>query len=247
MKKTNAKNDLDRFPPAAPFAADTWQESARELIDHAQRALWSPAGARALAWLQGPCGLTERTIKAAGLGYSPGGGELPRGIVIPGTLGGVIYQVLIRRPTKAPDYSQLSGSRPMLYGAGNLAGADVVMITPSPLEALLAYQELGDVCGVCAFGGAVDLPDLRVWGRYLVNARVIVAAGELPRGWAVKLRLTPRHYAQVRTLQIPADSLAAYHASGGDLWTCLSAQLDPLPDWQAWGASVGANIFLAAS
>ena len=244
MKKINSKNVFDRFHPPAPFAADTWQESAQELIDHAQRALWSPAGARALAWLRDKQGLSDSTIKRARLGYHPGSPTMPRGIVIPGIAGGVIWQVSIRRPVNAPDYYPIPGSRPMLAGADSLAGAEIILITACYLDMLAAAQAIGDVCGVCSFSGG--LPDLGAWGQYLITARLFLAACELPRSVKNKLMLIPRQMAKVHSLTPPADSLAAYQAGGGDLWGWLGPhleRLDPATTWQAWAVSVGADFF----
>ena len=47
-----------------------WQSRAKAVAVEAERALWAPCGARALAYLRGR-GFTDDTIRGARLGYVP--------------------------------------------------------------------------------------------------------------------------------------------------------------------------------
>ena len=97
-------------PPSAQ-----WQAAARAFAEQARAILWSAAGADALAYLREKRGLTDDTIRAAGLGYCPkashvraapwglGDGEvwLPRGVTIPCEVDGEVWYVKVRRPRAA--------------------------------------------------------------------------------------------------------------------------------------------------
>lgn len=107
-----------RIPPPAPPAeppSAQWQAAARAFAEQARAILWSAAGERALAYLREKRGLSDETIRAAGLGYcpkashvpaSPWGldGEevwLPRGVTIPCEVEGALWYVKVRRPRSA--------------------------------------------------------------------------------------------------------------------------------------------------
>jgi len=105
-------------PPEDGPPGPAWQAAGRAFVARAREALWAPAGERALAWLRGR-GLSDDTIRAAGLGYNGqderqprrawdlGEGKplwLPRGIVIPWEAGGALWRINVRRPAGAPKY-----------------------------------------------------------------------------------------------------------------------------------------------
>ena len=93
-------------PPAAK-----WQQRAAAFVAYAAKLLWQSEGSNALDYLLGR-GLTETTIKAAGLGYNPkalndsahkwGVSDRPSiwlpgpGIVIPWPMDGTLHRVNIR-------------------------------------------------------------------------------------------------------------------------------------------------------
>ena len=118
----------DEEPPSA-----RWQAAARAFTEQARAILWSAAGAQALAYLREKRGLTDETIRAAGLGYCPRGarvpappwgltGEglwLPRGVTIPCDVDGVFWYLKVRRPRAA---DPLSGAADEL---ADYVGADV--------------------------------------------------------------------------------------------------------------------------
>ncbi len=137
-------------PPGEP-----WQETARAFVGVCKSALWTPSGETARAWLHGR-GLTDESIKAAGLGLNlvdsfpprsswglPAvpkkreGGKvwLPRGIVIPWTINGQLWKVNIRRPNgdlKADDtkYIQAAGSTDA-WSTNGLYHADALDVAKS--------------------------------------------------------------------------------------------------------------------
>lgn len=110
-------------PPPAPRddpPAEAWQARARAFVAYAQQQLWGTTeGAAALRYLRDCRGLTDATIRAWGLGYSPRDlydaperwGLDPaansrkvwcaRGVVVPCDFDGVLWYVTVRRPMLA--------------------------------------------------------------------------------------------------------------------------------------------------
>lgn len=125
------------LPPAVPPGQE-WQRAGRGFVSVCQAVLWGPEGAAALGWLRGR-GLTDKTIKAAGLGWNsedlwqppelwglepwetdkgkPGQVWLPRGWVIPWEVGGDLWRVNIRRPNQEldKDRQRYPGREPPKY------------------------------------------------------------------------------------------------------------------------------------
>lgn len=165
-------------PREAKAPADPWQEKAGAFLDQAKRTLWIDDGNDALTFLHGR-GLTDETIRAAGLGWNPKdlyfdraswGLEpslredgtarrlwLPAGLVIPAMDEGKVARLRIRRPEGEPRYYFVPGSdtRPMAWGLERPAA----VILESELDGLLLHQEAGDLAGVVSLGSAQAKPD----------------------------------------------------------------------------------------
>ncbi len=99
---------------------------ALKLVEEAAARLWTPEGADALAYLRGR-GLTEATIKAARLGWTPRV-SIPvkegtrfwdvSGIIIPWMDRDRLAMVKIRRPSGSePKYAEAFRDRPAIYPA----------------------------------------------------------------------------------------------------------------------------------
>jgi len=168
-------------PKEAKAPPDLWQEKGRSFLDGAISCLWSERGAVMRSWLHAEKGLSDATIKAAGLGFNQAdifeprgtwglepslkedGTErrqwIPGGLVIPLTIGGAVHRLRIRRddPGDGPRYVIVSGSSaaPMAW---NLERAAAVIVE-SELDGLLLNQEAGDLSGVAAMGTATAKPD----------------------------------------------------------------------------------------
>jgi DNA primase len=189
-------------PPPAPWApkeaktpADLWQKRAASFLGGAVSALWSDKGAAIRAWLHAEKGLSDATIKAAGLGFNPAdiyeprgtwglepvikddGTEkrqwIPAGLVIPLVIGGAVHRLRVRRsdPGDGSRYIVVSGSSmaPMTWGQDK--GAAVIV--ESELDAILLNQEAGDLAGVVSMGSAQAKPDT-ITHRLLTAAAVIL-------------------------------------------------------------------------
>jgi hypothetical protein len=132
----------------------------------------------ALAWLYDR-GLTDDTIRAAGLGWNPadlwreperwglepwttpkgrpGRVWLPRGWVIPWKIGGDLWRVNIRRPQGQPKYIGPKGSSNGLYNGGSLATDKagrwpVAIVVEGEIDALTLGQVAGDLITPVATG-----------------------------------------------------------------------------------------------
>jgi len=233
--------------------ASEWQAEGQELVKDCEAFLWEPAGAKVLAWLHGR-GLRDETIKRYRLGYNPdelyASPELwgltgkkiwmPRGVVIPAIVAGALWYIKIRQPAGDPKYIQPRGGRPALFGAANLRGAEIVLLTEGEFDCILADQELGDVVGVATLGSAQKKLDLRSWGAYLLPARAILAAYDLDpagnRGQAALVALSARiHSVRVPRLGPKDKDITDYYRAGGDLWEWLGWQLDQVGTLKALG------------
>lgn len=160
--------------PRAPEPCDPpsseWAHSAAGFVLWAQAQLEKATGAQAYLAKRG---LTEKTIRAAGLGYNPQGREtsrakwglppldnddrlwLPPGIVIPSYVGTRLWKVQIRRDVvrKGQDrYYTISGSSNALYNADSIQPGRPAMLVEGPFDALAVQQVAGDVLGVAASG-----------------------------------------------------------------------------------------------
>jgi hypothetical protein len=131
-----------------------------------------------LTWLQGR-GLSEGTIRAAGLGWNavdlwenretwgldPVKDEkgrdtalwLPAGLVIPHSIDGMLLRLRIRRPQNEPRYVIVSGSdtRPMIFHPERKC----FVVVESEIDGFLIDQEAGDLVGGVALGTAQAKPD----------------------------------------------------------------------------------------
>lgn len=237
-------NQPDDPPPAE------WQDRARAFVAACEAELWGAKGERALDYLY--CrGLVDKTIERYHLGYNPcdsyetlqdwGLPEdidiakvwLPRGVVIPCQIAGVMWYVNVRRPSGDPKYYKVRGSKAALFGAENLLGAELVLLCEGEFDCILADQTIGDVAGVATLGSATKRLDLATWGRYLLPARAILAALDADEAGQRGLADLQQKSAKIHPVLIPAlragdKDITDYFKAGGDLWGWLKYTLDRL-------------------
>ncbi len=170
-------------PPFVPAVhespADLWQEKAEKFVAWAQdKLLWNTD---AIDWLS-KRGIDLETAKKFRLGWNPGedGKDLyrprkswgvaetyhedgkpkkmwiPRGLVIPYSVGGVLQRIRIRRPEGEPRYYVLPGSSMsvMLIGADRKA----FVVVESELDAI-ACSAASPLAGSVALGSVSAKPD----------------------------------------------------------------------------------------
>lgn len=179
-----------KHPEGCDPPGPDWQEQARQFVTECQANLWAPDGADALAWLTDRRGLTSETVRAAGLGYNPTDRHdsrdvwgletdgkpvwLPRGVVIPWTIGDDVWRVNIRRPTGEPKYIGPAGCGPGLYGADALVTARPAMLLEGELNALTIRQHAGDLVAPVATGSTHGARRSRWLARLALASEVLV-------------------------------------------------------------------------
>jgi hypothetical protein len=137
---------------------------ALALVADAEQGLWSPDGAMYRACLLRR-GLTEPTLRAARLGWTPrvmvpkqsGSGSFPAvGVVIPWFEGVRLTMVKIRQPEgRQPKYVEAFRDGPRLYPAPSAVWPGVpLIVTEGEFDALLLAQELGGSAAVVTLGSA---------------------------------------------------------------------------------------------
>lgn len=175
----------------------TWQKKAAQFVAGAENNLWGEAGANARAYLEGR-GLSATFIEWARLGWNPkvefddygawglppernerGNRKrvwLPPGIVIPVFCGdGQLLRVKVRRsaPDSKPKYISITGGAATSFMV--LGEAPIVVVVESELDALLLYQEAGDLATVMAVGSAQYKPDAEAFAGLKAAPAVLVA------------------------------------------------------------------------
>ena len=193
-------------PREAAPPTSVWQEKAAEFVARTEKNLWLEAGAEARAHLEGR-GLSRNFIKWARLGWNPeekfdayakwglppehnekGNPKkvwLPAGVVIPVFGGdGQVLRVKIRRsePDVAPKYIAITGGAATSFMV--LGDARATVVVEAELDALLLYQEAGDLATMMATGSAQYKPDAEVFGRLKAAPVLLVALDAEKSGYA---------------------------------------------------------------
>ena len=237
-------------PPAAPAAgawqrpAAAWRAAAERFLARCEAALWSPAGERARTYLHDR-GLRDATLRAWRVGWSPHERRvpaaewglhaaerpvwLPRGIVLPWLLDGEPWELRVRRRgpdpaagdvAKAERYRKVRGGRAVLFGADRLAGRRAGVLTEGEFDALLLWQEAGDLVGVATLGSASQGLDECAAQALLPLSPILVAYDPDAGGRAGAAALLSRSR-RMRRAAPPGD---------GDLTECWRAGAS-LRDW----------------
>ena len=169
--------------------AQQWQEGASNFCSLCRRILWSQQGQAALAYLLGR-GLTEKTIKAASIGYHPREAygsarewgkvvKLYQGIVIPWFFRRKIWRLTIRDERVASGegrYKQIAGGSNGLYLADSLTlKRPAVVMTEGEFDALSVAQTCGDMVAVVATGTTQGSHTPRWVSMLACQQRVLVA------------------------------------------------------------------------
>jgi hypothetical protein len=194
------------------------------LVEESENWLFQPStfGQKMLGWLKECRGLSEETIKKFRLGLVPidrwEGHEqwglepvfkddgtpkkirIPLGLTIPLCQDGKIYRIRIRRPKFAlrserdPRYYLLKGSdtRALVLGQDR----DVFVIVESELDAILLFQEAGDLVGVIALGNAQARPDTATMETLSKCKLILIALDADDAGLAAAWGWWDKHFSQ---------------------------------------------------
>lgn len=217
-------------PPGA-----VWQEQARVLINRCEQTLWSEAGDRVVDYLRGR-GLAEATLREWRVGYNPmeeyvdpgrwGFGPVadgrrhavwvPAGILLPCIEEGNIWRLKVRSSGK-DKYPQVKGSKPALYGADRMVFGRPALVCEGEFDALVAWQEAGDLVDVVAAGGArMALPSR--WRAYLMAAPELLVAFDVDQAGEEGAAAWCRATGRARRVSVPdGRDVNEFAQLGGDV------------------------------
>jgi DNA primase len=158
------------MPVDPPLPDATWQARALDFCGYANRQLWEESGSHIRTYLHDQRFLSDETIRAWGLGYNPRvvRDEASRwglkitspvwcssGVVIPGFYDGGLAYVKVRRlDGDDPKYAGPAGGRAVLFGMRFWKWRPTLLLTEGEFDAILAWQELGDLVDVATLGAA---------------------------------------------------------------------------------------------
>ena len=176
------------------------------------------------------------------------------GIVIPWQIAGAIWFVQIRRPhmrngnsldtlcvylwCEAPKWrpeakylAVKGGQGKALFGADDLRGDRPLVLCEGEFDAILAWQEIGDLVDVATLGGA-SKGGGGIPGRWLLRLlpynRILVAYDVDPAGDSGAADLLKQSKRAVSVKVPQGDDLTAFWRSGGDLRAWIAFQLAAL-------------------
>ena len=217
-----------------------WQAAAWQYVRDSIETFWDAQTPQALHYLTVERGLPEWILESAGVGYNTearqaswGGVDvyLPRGIVLPWVVDGVLWNVRHRLPPGGEHkYTSVKGCANGLYGVEFLrAGANVVLVE-GELDALSARAAMQDAApfGAVATGGATHARVQRWIARALKCKTVLLAfdrgdtdkAGDKAAAWWAKqlgntaLRWQPTLHDINDMLRADADGLFDWLMTG---------------------------------
>jgi len=221
-----------------------WQETLWAAVKEAQAYLWSGRtdANKALAYLRYGRGLTEASIRRAGLGFNPGNRTLPikiddkpvklyAGISIPIAVEGVLFAVkintfgavgLARALDRAPienfaKYVHVTGSKTgaPYMPAGALIDGLPVLFVEGEYDAIIGAQTLEGLANVVTVGSATNGLGRR-WRELLRGRSVYVLPDNDDAGRTGAGKLAAQLQAQIVTLPDAKDA-NEYYLSDGDL------------------------------
>ena len=171
-------------PPAPAGPSGLARADAEALVVEAEARLWSAEGTEARAYLTATRRLTEATIRAALLGWTPGV-RLPtregktfisRGIVIPWFDGDRLALTKIRQPGGGgPKYAEAFRDRTGILMGSTVAPGLPLVVVEGEFDCLLLGQELRGLAAVATLGPASVRPEPGALGRFLALAPWYVA------------------------------------------------------------------------
>lgn len=223
-----------------------WKGRAQEIVVSSAEALWTDVGATALAYLH-KRGLADETLARFAVGYIPAdryelpamwGLEpdakqrdrvwLPRGIVLPWiTDGDEIWCLKVRRAVQKPKYIAVKGSIPTIFGSRHFDGLDTLILPEGELDAMLLWQEAGDLVDVATMGSAGKKVDPRA-ATYLDGpSRVLLAYdGDKAGNDGADRRIAESP--KMARLELPErQDITDYHLAGGDLRQLVAEAVRP--------------------
>jgi len=227
---------------------------ALALVEDARRRLWEPEGGNALAYLRGR-GLEDGTIRAAGLGFTPGvmipkkGGSgkwNAKGVTIPWLDGDRLALVKIRQPKgREPKYGEAFRDRPRLFPApAAVRPGRPLVVCEGEFDCLLLRQELADLdVGIVTMGSASARPGPSILD-VMLSAPVWFLALDADQAGDKNAAAWPARARRVRP-PAPFNDWTDLHQAGFNLIRYTWGRLIRQPTaWeelsaQRWGQAIG--------
>lgn len=223
--------------------SERWQFFAGELLNFAQKLLWSKDGERAIAYLKEKRGLSPDTIKTAGLGYLPGdahiytyGSEFDpdwkdsegktirahHGILIPHFADKNLWAIRVRRPPglDGPKYVGIRGGVRALYWIDQQYPGTPALLTEGEFDALVLHQEAGIGCLVevspLALASASNKRIDTRWLPWLVSCPTIYSRMDADQAGDKANDVLKQLSARVRPVNVPDGfkDVTELHLSG---------------------------------
>jgi len=246
---TNQADDWQAKDTTGP-AGDKWLYNAKRLLKRAVDYLWSTAGERHRQWLHNERFLLDDTIKQFQLGWIPANVYhdrevwgldtelkddgtpkkimIPSGLLIPMFHGDTLHRLKIRRddPGEYGRYYIIKGSGGGTFEHGQQSA---VIIVESELDAMLLFQEVGDLVSVVALGAAQNKPDRQTTDRLtradciLVSLDVDEAGGRQSWQWWIERFRNAKRWPTIKGKD-PTEA----RAGGLDLRKWILAGLPPV-------------------
>ncbi|MBV9358557.1 MAG: toprim domain-containing protein [Chloroflexi bacterium] len=224
----------------------TWRKNGLALVEEAEVALWSPAGARARTYLHAR-GLEDHTLHAWRIGFQPRANRrepaerwglvahspagqpawvrIPRGIVIPWLLDDRLWQLKVRTNHQEPKYLAIRGGHPCLYGADTLVIGESAVLAEGEFDTMLLWQTAGDLVGTATLGSCSRRLSPGALRSLLGCSQVLVvydADKEGDKGAEYVCQLLPRAH---RARPPRGKDVSTYHELEGQVREWLQREL----------------------
>lgn len=197
--------------------------------------MWSKAGKRAREWLA-LRGLQEETMRNWHIGYCAtdrwvSGIFVPRGIIIPCTVGGEIWYLKVRRPAPplpGPKYQMVKGSRAAIYGLDHLTGKPVVVFCEGELDGLLLWQSVRDLVDVVALGSATTRPHPFFLAHLIAANHWLIATDRDKAGEQGASRWAEFSHLVQRVTVPQGNDITDFYLAGGNLRSWVEGLLEQI-------------------
>jgi len=232
--------------PAKPeINKNLWQEKSLNLVEWAEKQLWSKAGKKIRDWLRTKRGLQDETIKRFRLGWisdtfyrrrqdwglqpelkddgRPKSIWIPQGLVIPYLNKDKVIRIRFRPENKIPPYKLLEGSNSKKIFSIDLKPDHPAMVVESELDAFLLSQEANGLTGILGLGSLGLKPDEEMI-KFLSSLPILLVSldveygkdGELERRTLNAFKWWKENFGNVKFWPVPCKF--GYGKDPGEAW-----------------------------
>jgi len=210
-----------------------WQRQAQHVVEECTPELFRSAGENTRRWLENR-GLKSDTLRQWQIGFNPQPRKLhglwvERGITIPWYQSGNIKAINVRRVDPDSKYKMVTGShRRGLYLGETIRAGRPTLLTEGEFDALLGWQEAGDLVNVATLGSSGTRPDADAV-RLLLGSPVIFLAYDTDEAGAKAIENWLKLTRRVTCLDFPKGAdLTEFSQAEGDIKALVLAQLESL-------------------